>query len=143
MGIRFEDLEELCTTLGKKLQEANDRIRKSGGDLSEGDMAYVDKLTHSIKSLKTVMAMLEGSSHDGSYYGGSGDYGNNSGRYSRYSGNYSNDRGRGRYAERDSMGRYSGSGAEEMVTQLRELMHEAPDEQIRRDFERLISKIEK
>jgi len=139
MGLKYEDLEELCETVGQKITEANDKIRMSNGDLTGGDIDYVDKLTHTLKSIKTTMAMMdsEGYSHDG-YMGG------NSGRY--YPGNYSGARGRGN-ARRDSMGRYSRnrgrySGNDDMVEQLRELMEDAPDDRTRQEFQRFISKVE-
>lgn len=140
MGLKYEDLEELCETVGQKITEANDKIRMSNGDLTGGDIDYVDKLTHTLKSIKTTMAMMdsEGYSHDG-YMGG------NSSRY--YPGNYSGARGRGNNARRDSMGRYSRnrgrySGNDDMVEQLRELMEDAPDDRTRQEFQRFISKVE-
>jgi len=55
-------------------------------------------------------------------------------------------RGRGRNARRDSMGRYSSDGysrsADDMVEQLRGLMEDAPDEQTRREIEKLVRKME-
>lgn len=55
-------------------------------------------------------------------------------------------RGR-RNAPRDSMGRYSGemgySRHGDPVDQLRELMEQAPDEQIRRELERIASRMER
>ena len=52
--------------------------------------------------------------------------------------------GRGRYAKRDSMGRYSSdyrySGGD-MVEELRGLMHDAPDEETRQEMQRLIDKM--
>ena len=79
-------------------RELEDVVKK--GELSAGDLDVVDKLTHSIKSLVTIMAMEEGGySNDGSY----DNYGNggmNGGSYNSYRG-YSSRRGR------DSMGRYT------------------------------------
>lgn len=144
MGLKYEDLEELCETVGQKITEANDKIRMSNGDLTGGDIDYVDKLTHTLKSIKTTMAMMdsEGYSHDGGY-GMSGNYGRggNSGRYYPY---YSGARGRG--AKRDSMGRYSKgrgySGDDDMIEQLHELMEQAPDDRTRQEFQKFISKVE-
>ena len=60
------------------------------GELSAGSLDIIDKLTHSVKSIDTIIAMNEaGYSNDD------------------YSGNYSYARGRGRNARRDSRGRYS------------------------------------
>ena len=140
MGLKYEDLEELCETVGQKITESNDKIRMSNGDLTGGDIDYVDKLTHTLKSIKTTMAMMDSEGYSG--YGGDmgSNMGGNSGRY--YPGNYS---GRGR--RRDSMGRYSRSrgrysGNDEMVDQLRELMEDAPDDRTRQEFQKFISKVE-
>lgn len=75
-------------------RELEDVVKK--GELSAGDLDVVDKLTHSIKSLVTIMAMEEGGySNDGGNSGYSGYGGGNSGAR------------RGR----DSMGRYTEGGS--------------------------------
>ena len=141
MGLKYEDLEELCETLGHKITEANDKIRMSNGDITGGDLEYVDRLTHALKSIKTTMAMMDaedgGYSRDGMMYGG--------GRYSGTS--YA--RGRGSYARRDSMGRYSRNRGysrdgenDEIVEQLREIMQDAKDERTRQEFQKFINKVE-
>lgn len=141
MGLKYDDLEELCDTVGKKIVEVNDKIRMSSGDLTAGDVDYVNKLSHTLKSLKTTMAMMDaedGYSHDDGmmYHNGT------VGRSGRYSG------ARSRYAKRDSMGRYSRnrggyySGTDDMVEQLRDLMEDAPDERTRQEFQKFISKVE-
>ena len=68
------------------------------GEITTGSLDIIDKLTHSIKSIDTIMAMEEsGYSNDG--------------RMMRYDDGYSRRgsyaRGRGRNARRDSRGRYS------------------------------------
>lgn len=135
----MNDLHQMCETLSRELGEANDKIRKNGGKLSGSDLEYVDKLTHALKSIKTTMAMIEAEG-EGSYAGGSyaDGYGGSYGRMS-----YA--RGRGGNARRDSMGRYSSRGYsrdQEMISELRELMEDAPDERTRQEFQRFISKIE-
>ena len=83
----------------------------------------------------TYNGMNTGSYNDGTYNRG-GSY-----RYSRNS--YA--RGRGSNARRDSMGRYSSRGYSRddgMVSELRELMQDAPNEQVRQEFQRLIDKVE-
>lgn len=117
----MNELYEICETLEKSLKEANEKIRNAGGKLSPSDMDFVDKLTHSIKSIKTTIAMEEATENGGSY--GDGSYRMGMG-YSRDGGSYRNGgsygdgsydsgsyaRGRGRNAMRDSMGRYSNRG---------------------------------
>lgn len=88
----YNELTDICETLTMELAKANDKIVSSNGEIGSGDIDYIDKLTHAIKSVKTTTAMLEG---EGNSYGG-------------YSGKYYNDSGNS-YArrKRDSMGRYS------------------------------------
>lgn len=69
----------------------------------------------------------EGGSYEGGSYEGGGSYARGGG-------------GRGRNARRDSMGRYS--RGEGLAEELRDLMEEAPDEQMKQEFRRFISKIE-
>ena len=136
MGLMYEDLEELCETIGNKIAEANQKIRNGQGDLTGGDLEYIDKLTHAMKSIKTTMAMMDSESSNDGEMGGYSRNGGYSGRryYSRD--NYSSTRGR----RRDSMGRYSRDDG--MVEELRMLMQDAPDDQTRKEFQKFISKIE-
>lgn len=142
MGLRYEDLEELCNTVGQKIAEANEKIRMSNNDITGGDLEYLDRLTHVMKSIKTTMAMMKpegyGYSHDWHYPV------NDGGRY--YGGNsYAS----GRYAKRDGMGRYSrmsgytrDMSGEDIAEQLRDIMEDVPDEKTRQEFKRLINKVE-
>lgn len=120
----MEALRELWETVGHELSSANSKIMAAGGKLTQGDVQYLDQLTHMAKSIKTTLAMLDaekGGSNRGSYdrsYEGrdsyeGGAYGYESNRYvspqesmegSYDEGSYA--RGRGRGARRDSMGRY-------------------------------------
>lgn len=80
---KMEELKEM-------LCEELDKITKKG-ELSAGSLDVVDKLTHSIKSIDTIIAM-----EDAGY--SSDDYTMRGNSYAR---------GRGSNARRDSMGRYS------------------------------------
>ena len=149
MGMLYEDLEELCHAVEKDLEKTNEKLRMSGGEMSGSDLEYVDKLTHTLKSIKTTMAMMDaeenGYSHDGR---GMSD-GNYSGHYApsgRYYNGYSYAGGRGRNARRDSMGRYSrgySRGNDEMLEQVRDLMEQSPDDQTKRDFQKILDRLEK
>lgn len=132
----LNDLHELCETLSREIGEANEKIRSAGGKLTAGDLEYIDKLTHALKSVKTTIAMVEAESGD------------ESGRYmphynySGYNGgNYSSRRGR------DSMGRYTSrrgySYDDGMIEELRSLMENAPDERTKSEFRQFIAKMEK
>ena len=149
MGLKYEDLEELCGTLGHKISEANDKIRMSNGEITGGDLEYVDRLTHALKSVKTTMAMMyaedDGYSRDDGM--GMSDYsGRYPGRY--YSGNGYSMAGRGSYARRDSMGRYKSRGysrnaeTDDIIDQLKDIMHNTKDDRTRQEFQKFINKVE-
>jgi len=116
----YELKEKLC-----------DELKEYGGkELSAGSLSTIDSLTHTIKNLEKIIENYENEEYSG-YYGG-GMRGNMDGaRNYTYRRNY----GRG-----NSYGRYSRD--EHMVSELRDLMNEAPDERTRKEFEKFISKIE-
>lgn len=149
----YEDLEEMCEVLAEELNKTNDKLEKSGGQISAGDVEYIDKLTHAIKSIKTTKAMMEaeddGYSYDDMPYEGGRSYRGSYNRGSSYRSNsYARDgmgRGRGSNARRDSRGRYSSRGYsmdDGMIMELKELMQEAPDEHTKREFQKFINKME-
>ena len=124
----MNDLHELCETISREIGDANEKIRAAGGKLSGGDYDTIDKLTHSLKSIKATIAMMEdedgysnraypmgGSyrySRDGSSYrdGMGGSYRSRDGRSMNRNGGSYRSYARGRMnARRDSMGRYSGA----------------------------------
>lgn len=101
------------------------------GELTAGSLDTVDKLTHAIKSLETIIAMNE-YSEDGYSNRGSYDGNMNSNSYARY-GN----------VRRDSMGRYSRDEAnDEIINRLNEVMNDAPNEQTKQEIRKLINKME-
>ena len=150
----LKDLTELCETLARALKEANEKLRNAGGKMSTTDLEYVNRLTHSLKSAKATIKMIEDEEMDdgGSYGDGSyrmRGYSRNDYRGSYDDGSYA--RGRGRYANRDSMGRYSSRDGGsygysrdggDMVEELRGLMNMAPDDQTRQEMQRMIQKLE-
>lgn len=132
----IEDLKEmLCDEL--------DKIA-SKGELTAGTLDTVQKLTHSLKSVETIMAM-EGygdSYDDWSYEDGSYERGGNRG------GGRSNRRGRdsmGRYTSRSyarngrSRRMYSGDDMEQKIT---ELMNEVEDPKVRQALQKALDKME-
>ena len=137
----LKELKELKETISHEIAQANQEIRKSGGDLNTGDIEMIDKLTHTMKSLATTCAMLESEGYSerympaGTYYDGSGRYG-----YGRdgYSGNYGGyTRNEGRY-NRDGRNGYSRKDWNE---HLRQMMDEAPDEATRMDIKKLMDRM--
>ncbi len=136
-------MEELREMLCKELEE----ITMKGG-LTAGDLDAVDKLTHSIKSIDTIIAMEESYSAGGYNRGGYNNGGYSAG--GNYNGNYNRGysaRGRGGNARRDSRGRYArgmyrDNGKSHMVQMLQDMMEDAPDEKTRMAIETAISQME-
>jgi hypothetical protein len=152
----MHELMELKEKLCKELEEYGTK------ELSAGTLDVVDKLSHAIKNLDKIIESYEDEGYSGDMMGnrmmGGTSYARR-GRGGSYRGSYAyeggmggsyargDNRGRGRYAQRDSMGRYSSErgysrDAADLADQLRDLMEDAPDETIRKDMERLLRKVE-
>ena len=132
----IQDLRELCDTLSGELADINEKIRSAGGKMSAGDLEIVDKLTHSIKSIKSTIAMMEDEDGYSGYYPIGSSYNRGHG------GSYA--RGRGMRG-RDSMGRYSGErghSRNDLADRMRDMMEDA-DERTRQELSRIIDKMEK
>ena len=101
----MEDLKDL---LCAELEDYAEKGKKSG-KMSMGDLDSIHKLTDTVKNILKIY-MLEdeaGYSEDGAYIGEGRIYGTSYDDEMSRAGGYSYARGRGRYAKRDSMGRYS------------------------------------
>lgn len=118
------------------LCEELEKITKKG-ELSTGSLDVVDKLTHSIKSIDTIMAM-EGSSYENRRGIGGNSREDRGGSY-----NYSYERG-GSYARRrDARGRYSRDDARmELAEELRNLESEMHDEEAKRMIRSWLKQVE-
>ena len=138
----MEDLKDL---LCAELEDYAEKGKKSG-KMSMGDLDSIHKLTDTVKNILKI-DMLEGEtgySEDGAYMGEGRIYGTSYDDGMRRGGGYSYARGRGRYAKRDSMGRYSrddgymrrdgrgmrdgysrDEGKEYMMEQLEDMMEDA------------------
>ena len=101
----MHDLKDL---LCAELEDYAEKGNKSG-KMSMGDLDSIHKLTDTVKNILKIY-MLEdesGYSEDGAYMGEGRIYGTSYDDGMRRGVGYSYARGRGRYAKRDSMGRYS------------------------------------
>lgn len=134
--------DNIYTFVCDELEELDKKAKN--GKLSMTEMQYADLLAHYKKSALTNDAMEE-SGYSGYYpmgnsrSDGMGGWSDNS--YAR---------GRGRNAGRDSMGRYSRDGYSRnysrdggLSEELRGLMQDAPNEQIRSEIQRLVDKIDR
>ena len=136
----MHDLKDL---LCAELEDYAEKGKKSG-KMSMGDLESIHKLTDTVKNILKIDMLEEesGYSEDGHYMGEGRIYGTSyeSGYSERGGSSYA--RGRGRYAKRDSMGRYSRDdgmsyrggmrggysrhdGKHYMMEQLEEMMEEA------------------
>ena len=105
----MEDLKDL---LCAELEDYAEKGKRSG-ELSKADVEVIDTVLNSVKNIYKINMYEEesgGYSEDGHYMGEGRIYGTSyDGGYSERGGT-SYARGRGRYAKRDSMGRYSSRG---------------------------------
>ena len=101
----MHDLKDL---LCAELEDYADKGKKSG-KMSMGDLDSIHKLTDTVKNILKIDVLSDdlGYSEDGTYIGDGRIYGTSYDDGMRRGGGYSYARGRGRYAKRDSMGRYS------------------------------------
>ena len=120
----MEDLKDLlCAELEDYAEKG-----KTAGKMSTADLDSIHKLTDTVKNILKI-DMLEGEtgySEDGAYMGEGRIYGTSYDDGMRRGVGYSYARGRGRYAKRDSMGRYSrDDGKAYMMEQLEDMMEDA------------------
>lgn len=154
----MEELYDLCETLEKDLAKTNDKLRMAGGELSGSDLEYVDKLTHSLKSIKTTMAMIEAddgfSREGGSSYAGGNRGGGGRSREGGMSGARGRSRRTGRYVSREGgmSGRrgYSREGGmsyegarDELMEHADEMLEKASDEPTKQMIRRFKAELEK
>lgn len=137
-------IEYICDEL-EDLEMKVDR----GGRLSMQEVEYMDTLAHTKKNLLKAEEMSDEYSMDGmsmrggSYARGGGYRGSNQyGGYRTGGGRSYGMDGRSYARRRDSRGRYSMDESENLVSELRQLMEQAPDEEAKREFQKFISKME-
>ena len=107
MNDTLELLYELCDMTTNKLWMLKEKFAKNNREIPNNDVDLFDKLTHSLKSIKTTIAMMESE--------GEGGYSNS------YHGPYYNSYRGSSYRNRNSIGRYSRSnGLHDMIDNLPE-----------------------
>jgi hypothetical protein len=113
--------------------------KKAGsGKLSMSELQYLDTLAHAKKNLLKADE-IGGYSSKAYSYGHYTDRGYSRDDDRRDAASYA--RGRGPYAARDDMGRYS-SAADDLTAELRDLMSRAPEDK-KQEFQRFIAKLER
>ena len=128
----MEYMHELKEMLCEELEQIAEQ-----GELTAGSLDTIDKLTHSIKSIATIMAMEDAgysrdyvSKYDGGSYARRRD---SMGRYSR----------RGSYARGGRRGGYSRDDEhDKMVEKLERMMEQATDQNVKNALHEAISAIE-
>lgn len=128
----MEYMHELKNMLCDELEEIADK-----GELTAGSLDTIDKLTHSIKSIATIMAM-----EDSDYSYDDGNMGSYRGSYR--GGSYAQRRdSRGRYSRRNMGRRYSRDDeTDKMVMKLEKMMNESADQNVKQAIQQAISAIE-
>jgi hypothetical protein len=110
----YDVLEDLCEIVTNKLADATKKIHSSG-NLSVSDFDYLDKMTHTLKSIKTTMAMI----------GADGTFADEKKSYlDDYQESYV-------------------SNHERLLIDLKEMMPDAPDDQTKQEMRQLINRLER
>lgn len=117
------------------IKELEDFERKG---ISVNNLSVVDTLAHALKNVCKIQEACDGGYSERSYRGMSrdGSYNDMSRDDASYGYEYGGESRRGR----DAMGRYT-SRHGGMKEKLEELMDEAPDEQTRRDLQKIMQKM--
>lgn len=124
-------MHKLMEYICDEMDELESKAEK--GKLSMAEMQYLDTLAHTKKNLLKSDEMMENS-----------DYSMNDGYYDRSYADeyrrYDTSMARGRNARRDSRGRYSRGN--DMISKLRDMMEDAPDDRTRTEIQRTIQRME-
>lgn len=152
MDKKIDTLYDLCDIVSKELETANEKINNAGGELSAGDLEYLDKLTHTLKSLKTSIMYMENDLDNNSGFwddryrdsmenrrGGSyarGGRGNSNARGGSYRG------GRGDSYARGGRSYGRDESREDFIAELEMLIERAPDERTKQKFEHMLNEMQ-
>ena len=138
MNKKLDTLYELCDIVYHDLESANEKIKMAGGELSQGDVEYLQKLTSTMKNIKMSIGMIEAEEdgYSGTYWDGRYYY---DGAPSMERSNRGRSYGRGRSMAR---GRYSRDDAHgDFMEEIEELIEKAPDEHTRKKFEKFLAEM--
>lgn len=146
----YKELERTCERATKELGDLNNRLDSNKNLLSPADVDMMDKLTHTIKSIKKVMMVLEEHGENQNGYSGNSyysqpmwdrDYSGNS-----YHGTYTvatgEPNGYGYSGRRNSRHMYSrDTERDNMMSELDTMLNNARDEREADIIRRVMSKL--
>lgn len=129
----MEYMYELKDMLCEELEHIAEK-----GELTAGSLDTIQKLTHSLKSIETIMAMNDEYSYE---------YGGNMGGNSNRGGSYGNSYARRRYSRENRNGysrrRYSRDDEmDRMIEKLEKMMNQTNDQNARNAIEQAIGMME-
>lgn len=135
---------DFCDTIKRELEMLNEKIRRSGNEMSPSDSEHLRDLTQSLYNIKCIIAKIEGKEegYSGAYYGNGGmSMRGESGRRGRSRDNMSRESSResSRGYAMDGMGYTREDAREDFRREVESLMHRAPDEHSRIKMERFLN----
>lgn len=135
-------MHDLCETVKKELEMLNEKTKRSGGEMSSGDIEHLRNLTESMENLKCIIAKLEEKEgYSGAYYG-YGGMDMESGRRRRSRDSMSRTMARGNSMRSMDYAGYTRDDAmEDFMRELETLVNRAPDEYSRMKFERFLNEM--
>lgn len=141
MDRKLNLMYDLCDTVEKELEMLNEKVRRSGGEMSSSDSEHLRDLTQSLMNIKCIIAKIEGKDegYSGDYYGEGGMRGE-SGRRGRSRGNTSRESSR-ESSMRSRMGYTRDDAREDFMREVESLVQRAPDEHSRIKFERFLDEM--
>lgn len=117
----LNDLYDTCDTLSAELSKVNNKLKAGNGTITTQDLDYIDKLTHSIKSVETTKAMLEAKE--------------NGGHWDKYSNSDHLSHGNQNGYVPNEQNSYRG---DDMMYRLEQIARNTSDPTVRRDIEQLM-----
>lgn len=125
----MEILERLCGYVEDRLEMAVNKLASEGGKIDFEDAKFIEALTHSLKSIKTTMAMEGYGNSEARGRDGMGRYTSRDGYYDDRAGYYPRAYDGGSYRGRSRDGRAMFGDEKQEIERM---MHEATDERVKR-----------